>query len=304
MRFKNLDLIAALVLAVLNVVWVQLPDRPWIIGLLLGLPLVLYLPGYTLTQALFRKRPAEQKPQHAPARPKSFEQEPKTAPLRLGHAIGKADQLILSLGLSLAIDILVGFVLSIFSIQLEALSWTFALGLLIALCASLALFIRRHVNAETTTSVRAPQLRLTWLDAAFLLLALCITLNAVWLAVNRPPVPQPSFTQFWMLPANSPSKICAVSLGVQNFETTSLTYSVAMTVNNVAVTPSWPKIVLTPQQKWVQQVPITPEAQNDLHVEAQLFRTDQPHTAYRDVHLTFHVATVLQNGQVQLQCTL
>lgn len=305
MRLKNLDLIAALLFVVLNIIWVQLPVRPWIIGLLLVLPLTLFLPGYTLTQTLFRKRPAGEKSPQTSARPTSPEQAPKAAPLKLGHPIGKADQVILSLGLSMAIDILVGFVLNILSIKLEALSWTFALGLLIALCASLALFMRRHSHAaETTPIMRATQLRLTWLDAAFLLLALCITLNAVWLAVNRPPVPQPSFTQFWMLPANPADKSCAVSLGVQSFETTALTYSVSMTVNNVVITPGWPKIVLTPQQKWVQQVPITPEAHNDLHVEARLFKIGQPFTVYRDVHLTFHVATVLQNGQAQLQCTL
>lgn len=304
MRFKNLDLIIALLFVILNIIWVQLPVRPWIIALLLVLPLTLFLPGYTLTQTLFRKRSAGEKSPQTSARPKSPEQALKAAPLRLGHPIGKADQVILSLGLSMAIDILVGFVLNILSIKLEALSWAFALGLLIALCASLALFMRRHSNTEAPATPRTPQLRLTWLDAAFLLLALCITLNAIWLAVNRPPVPQPSFTQFWMLPANPANKICAVSLGVQSFETTSLTYSIRVTVNHAPVTQTWPKIVLTPQQKWVQQVPITPEAQNDLNVEAQLFRTDQPHTVYRDVHLTFHVAAALQNGQAQLQCTL
>lgn len=304
MRFKNLDLITALLLVVLNVVWVQLPERPWFIGLLLVLPLVLFLPGYTLTQTLFRKKSGGEKLQQTTTRPKSSEQASKPAPLRLGHPIGNADQLILSLGLSMAIDILVGFVLNILSIKLEALSWTFTLGLLVALCAALALFIRRKNETENATTAPAPRLRLKLLDVTFLLLALCITLNAIWLAVSRPPVPQPSFTQFWMLPANPASKICTVSLGMQSFETTSLTYNVTMTVNNAPVAHNWSKIALEPQQRWVQQVPITPEAQNDLHVEAQLYRTDQPQAAYREVHLTFHVATVLQNGQAQVQCAL
>ena len=58
MRLKNLDLMLSTALVFMNVVWVWLPiSHPSAIGVVLALPLVFLLPGYTLTEALFYKRP-------------------------------------------------------------------------------------------------------------------------------------------------------------------------------------------------------------------------------------------------------
>lgn len=288
MRNKNLDLIITVLIVVLNVGWVQIPNRPGIVSIILALPLVLFLPGYALIQGLAWKKSSPQEP--SPARNTQSR-----------HPIGGADKLILSLGLSMAIDILMGFLLNILPIGLTALSWTIALGLFTTLCSLLALFMRRRNAVEPA---KAPRIHMTLIDGLFLIVATFIIINAVWLAVIRPPVPQPSFTQFWMLPANATHKTCAVSLGVQSFEQSPLTYTVIVTVNNQQIAQNWSPITLAPQQKWSQVVSVTPEAQNDLVVAAQLYRTDQPHTVYRSVHLTFHVSVGLQNGQLQQECTL
>lgn len=292
MRLKNFDLMAAILIVAFNVGWTQIPGRPWIIGLILALPLVLILPGYTLTQLLFRKKSASSGPGQT-SKPANS--------LRLGHPIGSTDQIILTLGLSMAIDILVGFVLNILPIGLQALSWALSLGILTVIFASLALFVRRR---DTVTTGKVLRPRLALFDVLFLGLAAFVIINAIWLAAIRPPTPQPSFTQFWMVPADPTHKVCAVTLGIQNFELSSIQYNISMTVNGERVTGNWSTIALDPQQKWTQAVSITPEAQNDLHVEARLYRADQPSTVYREVHLTFHVSAGLQNGQAQQQCTL
>ena len=286
----------------LNVAWVQLPNRPLIIGIILVLPLVLILPGYTLTQALFRKGSPGDGSDQTLFRSKSSGKTPGVAnTLRFGHPIGGADQFILSFGLSMAITILVGFLLNILPIGLQAISWVFSLGLVTVLFALVALFMRRKAVAVITT---APRFRVTLPDALFLGLAVFIIINAVWLAAIRPSGPQPSFTQFWMLPANPSTSECAVSLGVQSFEVNSAQYNLTLTVNNQQLKGNWSTITLAPQQRWVQLVPVTPEAQNDLRIEAQLYRSNQPSSVYRNVHLTFHVSTRFQNGQAQLQCKL
>lgn len=298
---KNLDLLGAILVVALNVGWLQVPDRPLLVGVILALPLVLYLPGYTLTRALFRKGIPDGENERTASRKASDKMPAVANPLRIGHPIGKADQFILSLGLSMAIAILVGFLLNILPIGLQAFSWIFSLGLLTVLFALAALFLRRN---DITARGEALRFHFTLPDALFIGLALFIVANAVWLAIIRPPVPQPSFTQLWILPANPTSKECAVSLGVQNFEVTSMKYNLTLTVNNQRITGNWSTITLLPEEKWVQRVPVTPEAQNDLHVEAQLYRTDRPDVMYREVHLTFHVSTSFQNGQIQLQCAL
>jgi uncharacterized membrane protein len=208
--------------------------------------------------------------------------------------------LLLSFGLSLAVDVLVGFGLNILPIGLQALSWVLSLGLITTGCAILALFLRRGDIPYTST---ASHIRITLQNCVLFALAILVVASAVWLSIIRPLSPQPSFTQFWMLPANQTNKTCAVSLGVQNFETTSETYRIVMTVNN-AQTNAWPSIVLDSKQKWVQSVTVNPGNTSSLVIEAQLYRTDKPDAVYRSVHLTYYVSSINNNGNLQQQCIL
>src|SRR5437870_8525778 len=100
MRLKNLDLIAAILVVVMNVGWIQVPNHPLVIGIMLALPLVLIMPGYMLTQALFHKS--------SPRPSSSLILQPD---LKIGQPINTADYIILSLGLSMTIDVEVGFAL-------------------------------------------------------------------------------------------------------------------------------------------------------------------------------------------------
>src|SRR3989442_14452354 len=98
----------------MNVAWALFPRSQSVVGIILALPLVLLLPGYTLTEALFPKRP-----------------------------FGAAQRLTLSLGLSLAITILSGFVLNLLPQGLGPLSWAGFLGLLIGSFSLVAVYRRR-----------------------------------------------------------------------------------------------------------------------------------------------------------------
>src|SRR2546425_9981556 len=117
MRLKNLDLIAAVTIAAMNVLWALLPYHIIVIGIILVLPLVFVLPGYTLTEALLRSRSHD-----------AF------------------NRLVFSISLSLAIDILSGFILNLLPMGLQAKSWAVLLGLLTALFSLLAAYLRRGVS--------------------------------------------------------------------------------------------------------------------------------------------------------------
>ncbi|HTK11600.1 MAG TPA: DUF1616 domain-containing protein [Ktedonobacteraceae bacterium] len=293
MRLKNLDLLIVMIFVVINVVWLQVPNRPVLPGIAIALPLTFFFSGYALAQTLFRR--------HVPESTQEARGDLIRRPdLLLGHPVGRADQILLSFGLSMAIDVLVGFALNILPIGLQAQSWVISLGLITTICTVLAFFLRRK---DIPGGAAAISVRISVQDVLLFLLALLVVASSVWLAIARPLNPQPSFTQFWMLPANQTSKTCAVSLGAQNFETTSKTYRVVMTINNVQ-TNTWSSIVLTPQQKWVQAVPVNPGSNSTLSIEAQLYRTDNPGTAYRDVHMTFYIASTENNGKLQQQCVL
>ncbi len=293
MRFKNLDLIIVMIFVVTNVAWTQVPNPPLIPGLIFALPLTFFLSGYALTQTLFRRRVPEQ----MESSPNDLIHRPD---LKLGHPIGSTDAILLSFGLSMAIDVLIGFGLNILPIGLKTQSWILSLGLVTTVFVVLAIFLRRKDIPRIATRSR---IRITLQDCVLFGLAILVVASAIWLSVIRPLQPQPSFTQFWMLPDNQASKTCAVSIGIQSFETTPETYRIVMAVNNTQ-TNTWSSIALAAQQKWVQSVRVTPGTASSLDIEARLYRTDNPGTAYRNVHLTFHTSSVDNNGILQHQCVL
>ena len=295
MRIKNSDLIAAISIAALNIIWTQIPHRPLLVGIIFALPLTFILPGYTLTQVLTSKRSATQTLDAQSSMPQPG--------LKKGRPVDGIDQLVLSLGLSLAVDVLVGFTLNVFPPGLQAQSWALALGLFTTLFALLAVFLRRRHSVQVT-SVPGP--RITIFDGILVGLVILVATTAIWSAISRPLEPQSSFTQLWMLPTNQAHKSCAVSIGVQSFELTPVTYQVVVLVNRTQI-GSWSSIALAPHKEWVQSVQVIPSlahSVSSMSIEAQLYRVDKPDTMYRNVHLTFYIAVGSKNGQVQQQCTL
>ena len=287
MRRKNLDLVVALCIGGINIAWTQIPNRPVAPGILLVLPLTFILPGYTLTKILFRARSRFQNPVRACIQPS----DPKP-----GQPVEITDQIVLSLGLSLAIDVLVGVGLNILPIGLQASSWAVTLGLITTVLALFTVLLRQNDDAEIT---RATGMHVTASHALLLGLAGGVLIVSVWLAIIRPLNPDPSFTQLWMLPAKNSD--CSVFIGVQSFETTSVTYRVVMSINNTS-THSWSSILLSPQQKWSQSVAVTPGHTSSLYIQVLLYRTDKPDTIYRSTHIILHAATNKNTGQIQQQC--
>jgi uncharacterized membrane protein len=277
MRLKNLDLLVTMIIAMLNLLWALFPSHPPVIGIILALPLVFVLPGYTLTEALFHKR-----------------------------SLDASHRLVFSLGLSLAIDVLSGLVLNLLPIGLQAISWAMFLGLLTAVFSLLAMYLRRgalvnviqplrktwHPQGPPTAPLHPVPLHFQSFRPRYTTLVFGLAIVVAALAILFAVIgvilqPHPGFTQLWMLSAVQAGKRCAVRLGVHSFESTPVTYRITMTTEGVMVT-SWPSVVLVPQEEWDRLVPITPTANGNVHVEAQLYRLDKPHAVYRQVNVTLH----------------
>src|SRR5437588_9177650 len=101
MHRRYLDLVGAICFVVAGMVWVLLPIRPLLIGVLLAVPLVFFLPGYTLTQALFPRRVADIP--SASSQSLMLQQR-----LKISRPFSAVDYMVLSLCLSLVIDIVTG----------------------------------------------------------------------------------------------------------------------------------------------------------------------------------------------------
>jgi uncharacterized membrane protein len=262
MRLKNLDLVIAMTIAVVNVVWALLPSRPAIIGIILALPLVFVMPGYTLVEALFHKR-----------------------------SLDTSHRLLLSLGLSLTIDVLGGFILNMLPIGLQAISWAVLLGLLTTVFSLWVAYLRRGGQLNRTQLVN---LRITIYEYLLLVLAAIVAiLSILYATIGAAHQPYPGFTQLWMLPAVQTGKSCTVHLGIRSFESTPVTYRITMTVQGIP-TASWSTIALAPQEQWSRAVPISSKLTNEVHVAAQLYRLDKPETVYRNVEATLYGCPALQ----------
>ncbi len=256
MRLKNLDLIVTVLIAAMNVVWELLPGHIPVIGIILALPLVLVLPGYTLTEAMFHKR-----------------------------SLNASHRLIFSLGLSLAIDVLSGLILNMLPAGLQAISWAVLLGLLTAVFSLVVVHLRRGAPVNGTRL-----LRFRFSISSFVLFGLAITVATVsvlYSAIGAAQQPHRGFTQLWILPAVQAGEGCIARLGVRSFESTSVAYRITMIMNRTQVT-TWPSVVLAPQEEWDQLVSIPPRAADNVYVEVRLYRLDRPETAYREVHSTLH----------------
>ena len=256
MRLKNLDLIVTVVIAALNVTWALLPIDVSVMRIILSLPLIFVLPGYTLSEALFHKR-----------------------------SRNASERILFSLGLSLAIDILSGLFLNILPVGLQARSWTTLLGLLTLVFSLLAAFLRRGVPVSGARPLRG---RFGIYPGILFGLAIVVAiLSVAYAAFGATHQQYPGFTQLWILPEISTGKSCAVRLGVRSFESTSERYRLTMTANGDSI-EAWPALTLGPQQEWFHLVPITPGIAKNIIVKAQLYRLDKPEAVYRTVNLTLY----------------
>ncbi len=264
MRLKHPDLMLATSVAMMNVVWALLPSRPPIIGIALALPLVFVLPGYTLTEALFHKR-----------------------------SLDTIYRILLSLGLSLAIDISGGILLNAFPIGLRTISWAALLALLTGLFALLVVYLRRRTLIREMREKQAHGIRFSSHEYILCALAMAVVIFAVaFSAVSVTNEPHAGFTQLWMLPQDQANNNCEVRLGVRSYELTSITYRVQMTVNGVQVN-TWPSVVLAPRQEWDRLVTLRLNptvTTTDAHVEVRLYHASSPGAAYQKVNLTMHIA--------------
>ncbi len=290
MRLKNFDLISIIFFAALNVGWAQLPVHPLILGIILAIPLVLFLPGYTLTQILFHKRASDQ----LVDLPSKLILQPR---LKIDQPVSAVDHTIFSIGLSLAIDVLIGFILNFFPIGLALQSWAISLGLLTIAFALLAAYLRRR---DVVKAKKIAKLPITIYEYMLFGLAILIATGAVWLSIIRPLQPQPSFTQFWMLSSNQKAGSCAVRIGVHNQEPTTIEYRIVVTMNGNLIR-TWPSVVLASQQEWDQVVSLSRGPADNMYVEGKLYQSNKPATVYQKVNVTLHLLGNNKGGNM-LQC--
>ena len=257
MNHRSVDIFAVVAVTLVAAVLALLVPPDIVPIRILGLPLVLVLPGYALTSALFPQR-----------------------------ALGAPEPLVLSLGLSLVIVVLGGLVLSWTPFGLRASSWTLLLSGITLGASAVALVRRRGRGMSAPRSLRAANVGLTFRQGLLMGLAGVIVCGAVAVSIiGAERQSYAGFTQLWILPVGGANVENAVRLGVNNMESTAVKYRLTASVDGKVV-KEWPSIDLEPKEKWDTTLVLPPTGSAGVaRVEADLYRAGAPTTTYRHVVL-------------------
>jgi len=217
---------------------------------LIGLPLVLFVPGYAIVAAAF---PTDR--------------------------LGTIERLLFSLGASLALAALAGLLLHWTALGLRPAAWAVALGNL-TLVASLVALVRRRQKPASTRVRRIAGM--TLVEGGLLGLAALLVVGALLIARDGALQQRATgFTQLWVLP-DSAAKDESVRLGVSNREPSDVGYRLLVTASGTII-GSWPQITLGPDEQWEATVALPTTQPISTTVEVVLYRLDAPDTAYRRV---------------------
>ncbi len=246
---KTLHIVAAIGVAAAVVLLVATSP---LVRAIVGLPLVLWLPGYAITAALFPRR-----------------------------ALDVPERVAFSVGLSLAVVALGGLALNWTPWGLRAETWAVLLGATTCLAGLIALARRKP---GPLTLPRLAHLGLNGRQAVWIGLAAIVV--AVALGLAHTPSPQQNaqgYAVLWILPfdAGAPT---VVRLGVDSMEPVSTRYRLEVKVDG-RVVREWSSIALAPAEKWEESVDLSAEAIGAQTVEAALYRLDDPRSVYRRVAL-------------------
>jgi uncharacterized membrane protein len=247
-----LDLIVAAGLALLTMPVILLGWNHTFAGIVLGVPFVLLLPGYALAEVL------------KPDRSRSF-----------------SERLLFSLGLSLVVAILGGFLLNLTPWGLQGPSWAVFLGIVTIGGAGFAAWRRLRIGVDLRPIL--PWSFAIWQIALMAILALFVAASLGVSVAGAMHQPYPGHTELWILPGTATGTGATARIGVKNDETTTTTYSLVVTENGLTV-QSVLSITLNVGQSWQMGVSV-PAVKTRTALTVTLYRADQPTTPYRSVQL-------------------
>lgn len=245
-RVSDLALVSALTIAA--AITILLPVDNTVLRTIFALPLVHVLPGYALTSVLFSRQ-----------------------------TLGLPERVLFSLGLSLALNVLSALILHWTPWGLQTWSWTVVLSSITLGMSALSLLRGEQQVVAAPTPVTA---HIGIGQGLMVLLAVLVLGTA--LGVAGAPAPQQGlqgYTQLWLLPAGDENRD-SVRLGVTNMEFAAVTYHLYLQVDGRTV-QEWPAIGLKPGEQWEHRANLPSEASGASAVEAVLYRTDDPASAYR-----------------------
>ncbi len=272
------DLLIMLIWTILTLIFVLTPVlNDTFIRTFLGIPMVLFIPGYVLIAALFPKK----------------------------DDLETIERFALSFGLSIAVVPLLGLLLNFtFGIRLVPILLTICLYTLVLV---LAAAYRRNklpqeerfivpfhrlieiLNNEISTNRSTADRILT----TILIFSIVLSVGMVYFVITTPKIGE-RFTEFYILgPSgkaenystnlkyNSPAEIL---VGVVNHEYTSINYTIKVVLDKDVLSDTWFR--LNNNETWEKNITFVPNKEGEgIKLEFWLFKEDNFTAPYRDLHL-------------------
>lgn len=247
---RSFDLVVSLLVAVMSLLCGLIDAEVSALRVLLTLPLVLVITGYTVVEAAF---------------PQDFR--------------GAADRVALSIGLSFVIAVLGGLFLHFLGVGLRFSTWL-VLESGVVIGASLVALIRRRNGAVVKKQLHPP-----FDNQQMVMLATAAFVTVVAYAVARfgaAHQPQTGFTQLWILPDVTTQEV--VQIGIQSRETSSIQYELRVSITDADQVEAL-QIELKPGQLQIIPVFLRPMSTGAHRIDARLYRLSRPDEIYRHVAL-------------------
>jgi uncharacterized membrane protein len=281
---KDLQIVAMII--ILTVLFVLLPPlNTSPVRTILGIPLVLFLPGYALIAALFPRK----------------------------NDIDGIERLALSFGLSIAVVPLIGLGLNFtpFGIRLVPILVSLSVFTLAML---LIAYHRRSKLPETERfevpfsgffsslkiEVSASKTRIDRILTLILILSIFVSVIVLIYVIVTPKEGE-NFTEFYILGNNGKAqdyptqlqagKNSSVIVGITNHEYKLINYTLKVSIENQTLNTM--QVTLMHNSTWEEKVLFTPQKTgNNLKLEFLLYKEDNITAPYRDLHLWVNVSSI------------
>ncbi|MDS0300259.1 DUF1616 domain-containing protein [Halogeometricum sp. S1BR25-6] len=325
LRVLPADLVAILTLTLLTLIAVSLPViRETPLRVVVGLPFLLFVPGYAIIAALF------------PERATILDEDTESTETRADHVEGidGIERVALSFGTSIAVVPLVGLVLNFtpFGIRLAPIMVSLTV-LVVAMCAIAASrrwdlpederfrVPYRTWYANTKSELFSPATRTDAALNVVLIASLLLAVGAVGYAVAVPSQGE-QFSEFYLLTENESGEYVAddyptnftagepqsLVVGIGNQENEPVQYTVVSEIQRVEISNNSTTVLerarlqtfsprLQHNETWQQQHQVAPSMTGEnLRLIYYLYKGDAPATpseesAYREVHLWVNVSS-------------
>ncbi|MFN8525918.1 MAG: DUF1616 domain-containing protein [Chloroflexota bacterium] len=220
----------------------------------LGICLVVLLPGYTLVAVLLP---------------------PSSA--------GLPERVVLSVGSSLAIAAVGGVLLHLALLPVDRVTWTGLLVLVTLGLAGVGVLRRSRPPALDREAPRPVEFSLAqtlpMLAGPFGAVLILLSVGAMALRSAANASAQ-GFTQLWMLPDEANPGV--VRLGIRSYEHRSSQFRLQLDAED-EVLAQWPSITLAPGETWETRAVPSADLNPAVPLEATLYRGDRPDVVYRQV---------------------